>query len=64
MGSLLKYINSEEFYNNFSEIVGEVVPVFNAEKFSEMIFNDSWHNLEFKQRMRHTTLVLHPFLPK
>jgi len=64
MGSLLKDIYSEEFYNSFSEIIGEVVPVFNAEKFKKLIFDDSWHILELKQRMRHTTLALHPFLPK
>lgn len=64
MGSLLKDIYSVAFYNNFSKIIGEVVPAFNAEKFKKLIFDNSWHNLELKQRMRHTTLALHQFLPK
>lgn len=64
MSNLLKDIYSVEFYNNFSEIIGEVVPTFDAEKFKKLIFEDTWHSLELKQRMRHTTLALHSFLPK
>lgn len=64
MSNLLKDIYSVEFYNNFSEIIGEVVPAFDAEKFKKLIFDDIWPSLELKQRMRHTTLALYPFLPK
>lgn len=64
MSSLLKDVYSKEFYSNFSEIIGEVVPAFHPEKFKKLIFDDTWHSKELKQRMRHTTLALHPFLPK
>jgi 3-methyladenine DNA glycosylase AlkC len=63
MGNLLKDIYSVGFYNNFSEIIGEVVPAFDHKKFKKLIFDESWHRKELKQRMRHTTLVLHHFLP-
>lgn len=64
MSNLLKDIYSVEFFNNFSEIIGEVVPAFNAEKFKKLVFDDTWNSLELKQRMKHTTLTLQPFLPK
>jgi 3-methyladenine DNA glycosylase AlkC len=64
MSYLLKDIYSVEFYNNFSGIAGEVVPAFDHVKFKKLIFDDNWNSKELKQRMRHTTLVLHQFLPK
>ena len=58
MSNLLKDIYSLEFYNNFSEILGEVIPFFNKDKFIEKIFIDTWDNLELKERMKHTSRVL------
>jgi 3-methyladenine DNA glycosylase AlkC len=64
MSYLLKDIYSVEFYNNFSGIAGEVIPAFDHKKFKKLIFDDTWQSKELKQRMRHTTLVLHQFLPQ
>lgn len=64
MGNLLKDIYSKEFYNNFSEILREVVPSFDKNKFLNFIFSDGWSEKELKQRMRHTTLALREIFPK
>jgi 3-methyladenine DNA glycosylase AlkC len=64
MSSLLKDIYSIEFYNNFSDIVEGIIPAFDKKKFKQLIFNETWQGKELKERMRHTSLVLHQFLPK
>lgn len=63
MSSLLKDIYSVRFYDKFSHILEEVLPNFDRQKFTSAIFTDNWERKELKQRMRHTSLVLHKFLP-
>ncbi|MDR3047468.1 MAG: DNA alkylation repair protein [Bacteroidales bacterium] len=64
MSSLLKDIYSVSFYDTFSELVGEVIPSFDKTKFKQLIFNNDWEKKELKERMKHTALVLHDFLPE
>lgn len=64
MSSLLKDIYSPQFYRQFSRIVGEVLPSFEADSFSRMIFVEDWSNKELKARMKHTAAVLNHFFPK
>lgn len=64
MGFLLKEIYSDSFYNNFADVVIEVLPAFDKKKFKQLIFNENWQNKELKERMRHTSLVLGHFFPK
>lgn len=64
MSSLLKDIYSPAFYNRFTGVVTEVIPGFDKKKFTQLIFADNWEEKELKDRMRHTSLVLHQFLPK
>lgn len=63
MSFLLKDLYSPTFYNNFSEILGEVVSVFDKEAFIHQIFDQDWQSKELKDRMRHTSLVLHSVFP-
>jgi 3-methyladenine DNA glycosylase AlkC len=63
MGSLLKDIYSKAFYNRFCEVVATVNPTFSKQKFLQFIFDADWQQMELKERMRHTTLALHQFLP-
>jgi len=37
---------------------------FDKEKFMELIYDDTWENLELKAKMRHTTKCLYKILPK
>ncbi len=64
MSSLLKDIYSIEFYNNFSAVVEEVIPAFDKKKFQHLIFDETWQGKELKERMKHTSLALHLFMPK
>ncbi len=64
MATLLKDWYSISFYDNFSLILQEVLPTFDAPKFKALIFSDNWEQKALKERMRHTTQVLHQFMPK
>lgn len=61
--SLIKDIYSPEFYNEFAALAHTVLPGFDAERFVEKCLSPSFKNMEWKQRMQHTTAVLHDFLP-
>ncbi|MDI9309290.1 MAG: hypothetical protein QM535_03650 [Limnohabitans sp.] len=63
MSNLLKDIYSVSFYDNFSDLLVEVLPDFDKQKFITAIFTDNWESKELKQRMKHTSFVLHQFLP-
>ncbi|HEY0680058.1 MAG TPA: DNA alkylation repair protein [Chitinophagaceae bacterium] len=64
MASQLKDIYSPAFYDKFSEVLADVVPSFDKKKFKKLIFDKEWQNRELKERMKHTSRVLHTFLPK
>lgn len=60
--SALKDIYSASFFNTFSGAVELFLPSFDKKKFTKAIFSGNWKDKELKQRMRHTTLVVHQFL--
>lgn len=62
MGAL-KDIYSSSFYNSFADTAMAVLPSFDRNEFIKAIFNNDWKNKELKQRMKHTSFVLHQFLP-
>lgn len=63
MSTLLKDIYSPAFYNVFADVAEEVIVNFNRKKFIKEIFCTGWKSKELKDRMRHTTKMLHPFMP-
>jgi len=63
MSYLLKDIYSTSFYNQFSDVLTEVLPAFDRNKFLKLIFDKSWKSRELKDRMKHTSIVLNQFLP-
>ncbi len=63
MSSLLKDIYSEDFFDHFSETLGQVIPTFNKGKFIQYIFDKKWDSRELKERMKHTSFVLNKFFP-
>ena len=63
MSTLLKDRYSPQFYDEFCEIARMVIPQFNDDKFKKDLFNSSWKSMELKERVRHTSHVLHQFLP-
>ncbi|MCP3928715.1 MAG: DNA alkylation repair protein [Bacteroidetes bacterium] len=60
---LLKNMYSPKLFDEFTDVLNEVLPTFDKEEFLKRIFTEDWEELELKQRMHHTTLVLHDFLP-
>lgn len=61
--SALKDIYSPELYQKFAETVFSVNPEFKEEKFIKAIFSAEFKLMELKERMRHTTKILHDFFP-
>jgi 3-methyladenine DNA glycosylase AlkC len=59
----LKNLYNKEFFDNFSSTLAKTVKGFDAEAFTQQIFDGQWPQLELKQRMRHIANVLHNFLP-
>lgn len=64
MASLLKDIYSLAFYERFSKILAQHIPSFSKKEFLRLIFTKEFEAMELKQRMRHTSNVLHSFFPK
>jgi 3-methyladenine DNA glycosylase AlkC len=62
--SALKDIYTASFFNYFADKAEVVIPSFDRKKFAQEIFNRDWKSKELKQRMRHTTTVLHQFMHK
>lgn len=62
--SALKDIYSPIFYEKLSNTLLQTVPSFDKKQFVSQIFDDTFEQKELKDRMRHTTRVLHNFMPK
>jgi 3-methyladenine DNA glycosylase AlkC len=59
----LKDLYSPAFYKKLSDAMGVIVPSFNKQRFISQIFTDDFGSKELKARMRHTSEVLHGFMP-
>lgn len=62
--SLIKDVYSEKFYLQFSASVSKSLPLFDKKKFMKLILSPSFYEMEWKERMKHTTVVFHQFLSK
>jgi 3-methyladenine DNA glycosylase AlkC len=60
---LLKDLYSPAFYKNLTNALSLVMPSFNKQRFISQIFTGDFSDKELKARMRHTTEVLHAFMP-
>ncbi|MCY1721465.1 DNA alkylation repair protein [Prolixibacteraceae bacterium Z1-6] len=47
----------------FGSVLKEVYPEFQSDKFVAAVCDQQWPDRELKEKMRHTTLCLHQFLP-
>jgi 3-methyladenine DNA glycosylase AlkC len=61
--ALLKDLYSESFYKKLTDALQVVLPGFDAKSFTKEIYSGSFDTMELKQRMRHTTMVMHAFFP-
>lgn len=60
---LLKDLYSPSFYKSLADAMAAVMPSFNKQRFISQIFTDDFSDKELKARMRHTSEVLHNFMP-
>ena len=61
---LIKDIYNEQFYQALASSLTKVLPEFNQVKFMELALANSFYQMEWKERVKHTTQVLHHFMPK
>ena len=59
----LKELYSPAFYDQVGNVFAEIVPGFNNAVFIKKIYSSGFKKMELKERMRHTTTVLHEFMP-
>jgi 3-methyladenine DNA glycosylase AlkC len=48
----------------FGRVLKEEYPAFDSEKFVNSVCDEKWPERELKEKMRHTTLCLHKYLPE
>lgn len=60
---LIKDIYNKPFYERLGTSLEKVVPNFVAEEFMKAILVDAFYAMEWKERVQHTTKVLHNFMP-
>ncbi len=64
MSTLLKDLYSKPFYRSLAGPISRLSPGFDEDQFLKRIFTASFKEMELKQRITHTTLVLHHYMPK
>lgn len=62
--ALVKDVYSVEFYRQFLDVAVKVIPAINKEEFLRKIFDGEFENKEWKERMKHSTAVLHSYMPE
>ena len=60
---LIKDIYNKPFYERLATSFEKVIPNFQSAKFMKAILTDAFYNMEWKERVQHTTKVLHQFMP-
>lgn len=63
MASLLKNVYSTSFYKTLGDTFSELLPGFKSTAFMKKIYSEDFESKELKQRMRHTSEILHEFFP-
>ncbi|HEV7380144.1 MAG TPA: DNA alkylation repair protein [Dyadobacter sp.] len=64
MSTLLKDLYSLTFYDKLTDSLAISLPTFNKKAFIDSIFNSQFAVMELKDRMRHTSRVLHTYMPE
>ena len=64
MADLLKDMYNEEVIDSLIKLIEGVYPEFESTTFKGSVFEDTWDNLELKERMHHIALKLYETLDK
>jgi 3-methyladenine DNA glycosylase AlkC len=62
MAEALKNLFNQRFFEVFTDHMTQITNGFDKEKFLKEIYSPEWDKLELKERMRHITLVIKPYL--
>ncbi|MFC6102387.1 DNA alkylation repair protein [Olivibacter domesticus] len=62
--SLIKNIYNPLFYNDLVDRMVPLLPTLEKATFMDRIFSNNFEQMEWKERMHHTTRVLHTFMPE
>ena len=60
----MKYMYNPAYFERLCPVLREAVPGFDCRYFIFRIFNNSWPDLELKERVRHIAMVLRDFLSR
>lgn len=63
MAELFKDVYNRDFYNSFSSALKEIAPRFDNLAFMNEVLSGGFEQMEYKQRMRHTTITLNKNFP-
>lgn len=63
MAEPLKNMYNPAFFEKLCPVMKECLPGFDCRDFIFRVFNNTWPDLELKERVRHIAVVLHGFLP-
>jgi 3-methyladenine DNA glycosylase AlkC len=61
---LIKDIYNKHFYEKLAASLEKVVPNFDGKKFMKAVLSDAFYKMEWKERVQHTTKILHNFMPR
>lgn len=64
MAEQLKYLYNEKFVDQLAQIIKRYFHDFKEKEFYSSIFDDTWDDLELKQRMRHISTIMYDYLPQ
>ena len=64
MAEQLKNLYNENFIEKLSGYINDFYPEFQSENFNDAIFDETWNDLELKQRMRHISTTMNVYLPE
>ena len=64
MAEQLKHLYNENFVEQLSKNISAYYSVFQIDEFKNTIFDNTWADLELKQRMRHISTIMFAYLPK
>lgn len=64
MAEPLKHMYNAAFFEKLCPVLKKTIPQFDCRDFTYRVFNNTWPDLELKERVRHIAHALHHFLPK
>lgn len=63
MSALIKNVYNKSFYNLLAKHLKGCLPQFNEQEFMSLMLCDNFEALALKDRMHHTTKIVHHFMP-